>query len=360
MGLPLDTAKKWLTARRGDIEPADQAFIEASVWAERAAARNRQRLQVAVGVLMLATIAGLLGIIFKDEIGDLWFEQTTLRRYVATNVTPYVLTLEAERALKPGDAFRECAKDCPEMVVIPSGEFWMGSPDGEGFGRERPRHKIKIAKPFAVGKFEVTWDDWEACVAMRGCDGRPTSDAGYGRRRQPLISVSWDQAKAYVAWLSWMTAEPYRLLTEAEWEYAARGVTSAADAPSPPYPWGNKASHEYANYGTDQCCGQKTEGRDKWLYTAPVGQFPPNAFGLYDMHGNVYEWVEDPWHDNYRGTPPTDGSAWTEGRDAIRRVIRGGSWTHDPGQLRSASRNSFASVDRSHYLGFQVARTLSP
>ena len=278
---------------------------------------------------MLGTIAGLLGVIFKDEIGDLWFEHFTVRRYIAANFTPHVLKPEAERALKPGDTFRECAKDCPEMVVIPPGEFWMGSPDGEGYASEQPRHKVKIERPFAVGKFEVTWDDWEACVAMRGCDGRPTADGGLGKGHQPLINVSWDQAKSYVAWLSRMTGGPYRLLTEAEWEYAARGVTSA-DAPHPPYPWGDKASHEYANYGADQCCQGKTEGRDKWLYTAPVGQFPPNAFGLYDMHGNVWEWVEDPWHDNYRGTPPTDGSTWREGGDASRRVVRGGSWYYDP------------------------------
>ena len=182
MGLPLDTAKKWLAARRGDIEPADQAFIEASVRAERAVARNRQRLQAAVGVLMLGTIASLLGVIFKDEIGDLWFEHITLRRYIAANFTPHVLKPEAERALKPGDTFRECAKDCPEMVVIPPGEFWMGSPDGEGYVAASIRAtRSRSTRPFAVGKFEVTWDDWEACVAMRGCDGRPTADGGFGK-----------------------------------------------------------------------------------------------------------------------------------------------------------------------------------
>jgi formylglycine-generating enzyme required for sulfatase activity len=359
MGLPLDTAKKWLAARRGDIEPADQAFIEASVRAERAVARNRQRLQAVVGVLMLGTIAGLLGVIYKDEINNIRFYYFTVRPHIAANFTPYVIKPEAERALKPGDTFRECAEHCPEMVVIPPGEFWMGSPDGEGFRSERPRRKVKIDRLFTAGKFEVTWDDWEACVAMRGCDGRPTTDSGYGKGNHPLINISWDQAKSYVRWLSRMTGRPYRLLTEAEWEYAARGVTRA-DAPHPAYPWGDKASHEYANYGADQCCQGTAEGRDKWPTTAPVGQFPPNAFGLYDMHGNVREWVEDPWHEDYQGTPPppTDGSAWMEGGDASRRVARGGAWLYDPVDLRSARRRPFPTVYRVGGLGFRVARTV--
>jgi len=356
MGLPLDTAEKWLAARRSDIDPAARVFIEASARADRAALRNRQRLLAAVGVLMLGTIASLLGVIFMDEIGTLWFEQTTLRRYIAKNFTPYVRSAETERALQPGDIFRECAKDCPEMVVIPPGEFWMGSRDGEGY--EHPRHKVKIEKPFAVGKYEVTWDDWEACVRMRGCDGRPTADAGWGKGQLPVINVSWDQAKAYVAWLSRMTGKPYRLLTEAEWEYAARGVTSA-DAPHPPYPWGDQASHEYANYGTEVCCKGQVEGRDQWFHTAPVGKFPPNDFGLHDMHGNVFEWVEDLWHNDYGGAP-INGSAWTEGEETRRRVVRGGSWDVNPVLLRSAFRLWNSSGSRIIILGFRVGRTLTP
>jgi formylglycine-generating enzyme required for sulfatase activity len=363
LGFKLTQAQGRLAERAEDLATVDRQFIAASVAAGRAAARNRQRLQGTIGVLMLGTIALLLGVIFKDEIGDRWFEYTELRPYIAENFTPYVLKPEDERALKPGDTFRECASDCPEMVVIPAGEFWMGSRDGEGHvsGSEYPRHKVKIDKRFAVGKFEVTWNDWDACVAKRRCDGGPTSDNDYGMGRRPLINVSWDQAKVYVNWLSQMTGKQYqyRLLSEAEWEYAARGVTSG-DAPHPSYPWGDKASHENANYGTDECCQGKTEGKDTWYYTAPVGQFPANAFGLYDMHGNVYEWVEDPWHGNYSGSPPTNGSAWTEGGDEKLRGTRGGSWWHGPDYLRSAIRYRLPTHDRNNYLGFRVARTLTP
>ena len=311
---------------------------------------------------MLGTIASLLGVIFKDEIGELWFEQTTLRRYIATNFKAHVLKPEAERALKPGDPpFRECAKDCPEMVVLPAGSFWMGSPNSEaraqperrsrshGDDRRNPSPSASSRSPGTTGRPVLR------CGAATV--GQPAT-AAWERASIPVINVSWDQAKAYVAWLSRMTGKPYRLLTEAEWEYAARGVTSA-DAPHPPYPWGDQASHEYANYGTDQCCNGRVEGRDQWFYTAPVGQFPPNAFGLHDMHGNVWEWVEDPWHDDYRGAP-IDGSAWTEGGDASRRVVRGGSWNYDPEDLRSAVRIGYPTDFRLNVLGFRVGRTLTP
>jgi formylglycine-generating enzyme required for sulfatase activity len=370
MGLQLDAAKKWLAARRGDIEPADRTFIEASVRAERAAARNRQRLQAAVGVLMLGTIAALLGVIFRDEFGALVFEYTTVRRYIAANFTGHVLTPEAERALKPGDTFRECAEDskaCPDMVVVPDGAFRMGSPDSEAGHRpfEAPVRTVTIGKPFAVGKFEVTWDDWEACVAMRGCDGRPTDDQSLGRGRKPVVNVTWDQAKAYVAWLSRMTGKTYRLLTEAEWEYAARGVTRA-DAVHGPYPWGddpadlcrhaNLADRSFRHGGYQ---GDIADCDDGNVDSASVGSYPANAFGLHDMHGNVYEWVEDGWHDSYAGNPPSDGSEWKEDANPNHRVVRGGSWTFNPVDLRSANRGGIGTSFRLNYLGFRVARTLN-
>jgi formylglycine-generating enzyme required for sulfatase activity len=358
-GNKLMRARDWLISRYQDLTPEERQFIKASADAERAVARTWQWLQAAVGVFMLGTIVSLLGIIFKDQISDFWFEKTELRRYIATNFKGRGLEPQVERSMKPGDTFRECAKDCPEMVVIPPGEFWMGSRDGEGdqAASENPRHRVKIEKSFAVAKFELTWDDWLACVAMRGCDGRPTGDSSYGRGRKPLINVSWEQAKAYAAWLSRMTGKPYRLLTEAEWEYAARGV-SRPEAAHPRYPWGDDASHEYANYGTGQCCAGRVEGRDQWYNTAPVGQFLPNAFGLYDMQGNVAEWVEDIWHDNYRGDPPIDGSAWETGGDESSRVVRGGSWYDPPEEIKPASRDGRPVDFRSNRLGFRVGRTL--
>jgi formylglycine-generating enzyme required for sulfatase activity len=355
MGLPLDTAKKWLALRRQDIKPAGRAYIEASIEAERVAARNRQRLQLAAGLLMLGTIAGLVAFIFKTDIDRLWFEQITLPRYIAANVTEHVLTPEAERARKPGDSpFQECAK-CPEMIVIPPGEFLMGSPDGVGDDNEHPLHKVTIAKALAVAKFTVTWDEWDECVRMRGCTRNDRSD--YGKGLQPVINVSWDDAKAYVAWLSRITRKSYRLLSEAEWEYAARGVTSA-DRPAPTYPWGDTAGHEHANYGRDKCCKGWTHGPDQWLNTSPVGKFPPNKFGLSDMVGNVWQWVEDPWHRHYNGAP-TDGSVWAKGGDDGLRAIRGGSWIASPEFIRSAARKTNGTLIRDDGLGFRVARDLA-
>lgn len=354
MGLALDTAKKWLDARGPDIEPEARAYIEQSVRAERVATLTRNVVRTSLAVLLLLAIAGPVGIIFKTQIADLWFKEAVAGPYFRTNFARFILTAEAEHALKPKDHFRECAKDCPKMVVIPAGEFLMGSPDNEGQPTEHPRHKVTIAKPFAVGQFEVTWDDWNACVLMRGC---PKLTSEFGEGSEPVINVSWDNAQKYAAWLSKITGKHYRLLSEAEWEYAARGVTSA-DAPHPAYPWGDRASHDYANYGDDTCCKVKKEGRDQWEYTAPVGQFPPNAFDLYDMQGNVWEWVEDPAHDNYNGAP-TDGRVWSENGDDSKRVVRGGSWFASPEFIRSAYRDWDAKGLVYNALGFRIARDIA-
>ena len=221
----------------------------------------------------------------------------------------------------------------------------MGSPATEKgrYANEGPQHKVTIAKPFAVSKFDVTFDDWDACVSVGGCP--QASDSGFGRGTKPVIYVSWDDAQQYVAWLSKMTGQPYRLLTEAEWEYAARAGSTTA------YYWGDEIGKGNANCNG---CGSEWDNRQ----TSPVGSFKPNAFGLYDMAGNVWQWVQDCYHDNYNGAP-TDGSAWTSG-DCSRRVVRGGSWDHFPRFLRSAVRDWDSTDDRNDVLGFRVGRTLTP
>ena len=266
----------------------------------------------------------------------------------------------AQKRAAPADAsgagrvFRDCPT-CPEMVAVPAGEFMMGSPESER-GRnkdEGPQRKVTISKPFAVGKFEVTFAQWDACVAESGCTHKP-GDESWGRGRRPVINVSWDDAKQFVAWLTKKTGKPYRLLTEAEWEYAARGVTRASD-PHPPFSTGATINYKQANYDANFKYGSGPQGlyRQK---TLDVGSLPRNAFGLHDMHGNVWEWVEDCYKNSYAGAP-TDGAA-VASRDCGLRVLRGGSWNYYPQLLRSAYRYATAGGIRVENAGFRVARSL--
>jgi len=244
----------------------------------------------------------------------------------------------------PGSSFGDCS-ECPEMVVIPPGSFRMGELHGSVYVWEKPVHAVHIGYSFAVGKFEVTFAEWAACVSGGGCEGYRLEDLGWGRGRRPAINVSWEDAKAYVKWLSRETGKTYRLLSEAEWEYAARGGTETR------YPWGNSIGSGNAN-----CDGCGSQWDDQ--LTAPAGSFSPNSFGLHDMHGNVFEWVEDCWHGNYDGAP-TDGSAWTSSGPCGVRVLRGGSWDDVPLILRSAHREGNGIDDRYNFFaGFRVARTL--
>lgn len=233
-----------------------------------------------------------------------------------------------------GASFRDCEL-CPEMVAIAAGRFSMGARESESITAANPRHDVAIERPFAVGKFEVTFAEWDACVADAGCRHAP-ADKGWGRGRRPAIYVSWDDAREYVQWLARKTGRAYRLLSEAEWEYVARAGTAGA------YAFGEHIWPAQANY--------YTRG------TAPVGSYAPNAFGVYDMHGNVWEWTADCWHESYSGAP-ADGSAWTSG-DCIRRVFRGGSWDDYPWFLRSAERTQGSVSVRLNDLGFRVARSL--
>ena len=228
-----------------------------------------------------------------------------------------------------GTTGRECDA-CPEMVVVPEGRFRMGDLSGDGNSLERPVHDVTIAAPFAVGKYEVTFAEWDACVAGGGCTHRP-ADGGWGRGTRPVIDVSWDDAQEYMRWLSRETGKSYRLLSEAEWEYVARAGTTTE------YWWGNEADHAHANYGKDECCEGMAAGADRWEYTSPVGSFEPNAFGLFDTAGNAGEWVADCWHDSYQGAP-NDGSVWAGG-DCDSHVSRDGSWVSGPWSISSAFRN---------------------
>jgi formylglycine-generating enzyme required for sulfatase activity len=257
-----------------------------------------------------------------------------------------------EHALKPKDTFKECDV-CPEMVVVPAGEFMMGSNDGNP--DEKPVHKVTIRAPFAVGKFEVTFVEWEACVAGGGCTN--SGDEGWGKGRRPVINVSWYDVKDYVLWLSRRTGKNYRLLSEAEWEYAARAGSTTR------YHFGNDENDlcSFANVADltlrEGARATTANCRDGYAKTAPVGSFKANAFGLHDMHGNASEWVEDCHSLNYDGAP-ADGSARTRA-NCISRISRGGSWSTRPIGLRSTLRSTTYSELRS-YNGFRVARTLSP
>ena len=255
----------------------------------------------------------------------------------------------------PKDALRDCA-NCPEMVVIPAGEFMMGSPSSER-GRnpdEGPQRKVVFAQPFAVGRHEVTFAQWDACVAEGGCANK-ADDNNWGRGRRPVINVSWNDAKEYVAWLAKKTGKPYRLLTEAEWEYAARGTTKATDRLQP-FSTGATINPTQANYDGNFIYGN---GAKMGIYrqkTLDVGSFRPNAFGVYDMHGNVWEWVEDCYKDSYAGAP-TDGTAVTS-RDCTLNILRGGAWNYYPQLLRSAYRYASAPGVRTENAGFRVARAM--
>lgn len=246
-------------------------------------------------------------------------------------------TPEAAPVLQPGQTFRDC-EACPEMVVLPGGLFAMGSPESE-FGRGRdegPQHEVSIA-PFAVGKYEITFAQWDACVANDGCNGFAPADRGWGRGSRPAVGLSWSDAQAYVAWLNARTGGPtYRLLTEAEWEYAARaGVTSA-------YAFGDELTAAQATFRAAR--------------TTEAGAHEANAFALFDLHGNAAEWVQDCYAPNYELAPINGGAIEA---DACRaRVYRGGSYADASARLRSAARRSASPDARQAGVGFRVARDL--
>jgi formylglycine-generating enzyme required for sulfatase activity len=307
-------------------------YLAACQLAQRAAQRRNYGMQAAVAALVLS-----LGVGVAAWWQQHWFKE---RAYWLLHVRGQVLTAEQERAREPQDPpFKECT-DCPDMMVLPAGRFLMGAAEGMGAKTEQPQHPVTLGSRLAVGRFEITFDQWDACARWGDCNPRiPSGD--WGRGAQPAINVTFEDAQRYVAWLSRMTGRRYRLLTEAEWEYAARANTQTHfffgndETPLGDYAW-------FAANSEQQ--------------THPVGTRKPNPLGLYDMYGNVSEWVEDCAHDGYRGAP-SDGSAWTSG-NCTRRVVRGGSWIDRASSLRSSNRDWFNFDQGRDGLGLRVAREL--
>ncbi len=247
---------------------------------------------------------------------------------------------KSEAYFNPGAGFKDCP-ECPDMVVVPAGSFIMGSHAGEPGhdASEEPQHKVEIGKPFAAGRFPVTFAEWDACVKARGCGGYAPEANGWGRGNRPVINVSWNDAIAYISWLSWKSGRPYRLLSESEREYVTRAGSET------PFWWGAAITTDQANYnGTHGYAGSSLKGENR-AKTVPVSSFQPNAWGLYQVHGNIWEWVEDCWHDNYNGAP-SDGTAWTAGASCRRHAVRGGAWDRIPQTLTSAYRMSFSTSYR--------------
>ena len=245
-----------------------------------------------------------------------------------------------------GSTASDCA-DCPQLVTLPAGDFTMGSPGAEPFRGLEPEHAVKVPS-FAIGKYEVTFAQWDACVAAKGCTGPAAEDQGWGRGTRPVIGVTWDEAKEYAQWLSRKTGKQYRLPTEAEWEYAARARTATA------FSFGASVSPDQANYNGTTAYGDGPVGANR-QQTQPVGSFPPNAFGLYDMHGNAAEWVEDCWRDGYGDPPPSDAKAHVD-PECGEHVVRGGSWDAPPDAVRAAARLPIRRDQQSPSIGFRVAR----
>lgn len=278
---------------------------------------------------------------------------------------------ETAASHKVGDKFKDCAS-CPEMVVLPAGEYLMGSPEGELDRRDNEKQRtITFARPFAMAATPITWNQWEACARDNWCEdaaielalkqgmnGQPNPDyRDFGRGTRPAVGMSWHDAQKFVGWLNWKTGsdDAYHMPSEAEWEYAARAGTTTT------YPWGDEINYDYGNFGkrTKGELGGHVEGKDTFGdETSPVASFAPNAFGLYDMHGNVFEWVQDCLQQDLSNAP-VDGSANTNG-DCSVRVFRSGTFMSNPYMQRSARRGApYPATTRGrNYLGFRVAKTL--
>ena len=288
---------------------------------------------------------------FDDVVGAIERAVHSARQKASTAHSPAPQRVPHEPQREPRTTFRDTdAPWCPELVVVPAGSFLMGSPEteeGHDPG-EGPQHDVRFARPFAMGRYPVTFEEYDHFCDETGRE--PPPDQGWGRGRRPVINVSWEDATAYCAWLGQRTGQAYRLPSEAEWEYACRAGTTT------PFWTGATISTEQANFDGNFVYGPGGTGVSR-EQTTPVGTFAANPWRLHDMHGNVWEWCQDCWHEGYAGAP-ADGSASLQG-DCSLRVVRAGSWADRPTVLRSANRGRVEPDDRHYFLGFRVSRVLA-
>jgi formylglycine-generating enzyme required for sulfatase activity len=261
------------------------------------------------------------------------------------------LVPEIEQALRPRDSFKEC-DICPEMAVVPKGSFIMGTPAGEPQREdgEDPQHKVTLSQPFAVGRFTVSFDEWDACLADGGCDGFKGTEFGFGRVRLPAVGITFAAAKSYLTWLSKKVGRTYRLPSESEREYFTRAGTTT------PFWFGSTISGKHANYGAVTSYNNADDinlPHDNG--PVPVDSYAANKFGLYQVHGNAEEWTSDCYNKRYTQDAPADGSPWLEGNCA-KRMVRGGGWQVAPYKIRSGYRDN---ADEASGKSFRVARTLN-
>lgn len=321
-----------------------------------AKARN-DRIQLVSKPLQLSAAWNKVQVVNTEEAYEQFIKTYSDNREAEFYIKSAKISLDSLSS-KPGRRIKDCVV-CPELVVVPSGRFVMGSSklEAERRSNEGPMHTVNIQYKLAVGVFEVTFDEWDACLEDGGCNGYKPDDEGWGRGQRPVINVKWSDAQNYVMWLSEKAGQQYRLLSESEWEYVARAGSRTR------FWWGDDVGTGRANCAE---CGSPWDSN----MTAPVGQFRANDFGLYDTHGNVWEWVQDGWHFGYKQAP-SDGSPWMKGTVAGRYVLRGGSWNSKSKDMRSASRHavevskwimrrSYLVTKRRKSFGFRVARVFSP
>ena len=357
-GAVTDTFRAFLEDIEKRIHPDDEKGGGSDGWASRA---RRALAWTIIGVVVLSLVAALIA--YGPSIARLFPSSgpSTVGTAPTSSNTGRGSSRTGSSQPARNDGLIQDCDHCPELVAVPSGSFKMGDPDAFWRANSMPVRDVRIQNGFAVGIYEVTFNQWQACVDAGSC---PPAEAGYGVssmtderwRDHPVTGVSWHQATDYVRWLRVTTRKSYRLLTEAEWEYVARAGSKTS------YHFGNEDA-KLCDYGNGRDLSVLYEGdRNVKCYdhfaqrTAPAGTFLPNKFGVYDMHGNVWEWVEDCYHPNYERAPKT-GRAWVSG-DCRERVIRGGSWNSKPAELRSAYRQRREAHLQERTIGFRVARWL--